>query len=286
MQIRFREVIFWNQKSTPFEKQALNRITLDIPAGQFVAVMGHAGSGKTTLTQMINGLVVPSEGEVWVGNDRITNKRKDMNRLRVSIGYAFQYPEHQLLADTVYHDIAFSLRRLNLDEEEIRNKVEIVMNLVGLPFEQYKDRSPFQLSRGQMRRVALAGILASDPNMLILDEPTAGLDPLGRYEVLSLIKTLQLKQGMTTVLITHRLEEALEYADRIIVMKKGTVFLDLKPREARDRLPELIEAGLTSTPMLRLIQEIEQRIPESIPGHIVKENELISHLIKWMRQEK
>lgn len=285
MEICFDKVSYTYAVGTPFEKQALEQISLHIPSGQFVAFMGHTGSGKTTLAQMINGLIRPTRGEVQVGEYRIGQKKKDLRALRAKIGYAFQYPEHQLFEETVYKDISFSLRQHQVPEEMIASRVMKAMALVGLNFEELKDRSPFQLSGGQMRRVALAGVLSIQPKVLILDEPTAGLDPYGRLELLQLVKRLHQEEKITIILITHHLEEAMEYAERIIFLNQGRVLVDLAPQEVADHLSQLLEAGILSTPLLQLKRALEQ-YNIVIPNEIYQEEQLVNYLTAFMKGER
>lgn len=279
MDITIQEVSYRYAVGTPFEKTALENITLQIPKGQFIAFMGHTGSGKTTLAQLINGLLLPTSGKIQVGEFRLEQKKQDLRKMRAKIGYAFQYPEHQLFEETVYQDVAYSLKQQELPEEMIETRVKRAMELVGLDYEQFKDRSPFQLSGGQMRRVALAGILATVPQILILDEPTAGLDPRGRRELLKLVRTLHQEQGITVIYITHHLEEALENAERILFLHKGKIFADLHPEQVMQHLPELKEVGILATPLHRLIQRINERTSGLIPETIYQEKQLIEHLL-------
>jgi energy-coupling factor transport system ATP-binding protein len=286
MQISFQDISYWYARGTPFEKQALNHISAMIPTGQFVAFMGQTGSGKTTLAQMINGLLRPTDGEVRVGDFTITHKKQDLRALRSRIGYAFQYPEHQLFEETVFKDIAFSLRQNEIPEEMITSRVKRAMELVGLNYELLHDRSPFQLSGGQMRRVALAGVLAINPEVLILDEPTAGLDPLGRIELLQLVKRLHAEHQLTVIYITHHLEEAMEYAERILFMKQGQLVADLHPMEVPDHLDQLAVAGILSTPLIEVKQALNVRMGMKLPQEIYREDEMIHYLEKLLKGEE
>lgn len=279
MDITFREVSYTYSLGTPFAKQALAGINITIPQGQFVALMGHTGSGKTTLAQLMNGLLRPSSGVVEVGMYQLGQKKQDLRALRSKIGYAFQYPEHQLFEENVYKDIAFSLKQQELPEEMIATRVKKAMELVGLSYEELKDRSPFQLSGGQMRRVALAGVLASVPEVLILDEPTAGLDPMGRQELLSLVQRLHKEQGLTIIYITHHLEEALEYAERILFLHRGEIYADLTPADVLAKLPYLESVGMLSTPLLRTIAYLNNNRNANIPQTIHREDEFVKHLL-------
>lgn len=279
MEITITEVNYTYAVGTPFERLALEGINLHIPTGQFIAFMGQTGSGKTTLAQLINGLLRPTSGELRVGDFTLGQKKQDLRALRAKIGYAFQYPEHQLFEETVYKDIAFTLQQQELPEEMIVTRVKNAMQLVGLTFDEFKDRSPFQLSGGQMRRVALAGVIASVPEVLILDEPTAGLDPMGRKELLALVRKLHQEQGLTIIYITHHLEEALENAERILFLNRGKIHADVHPNEVAQNLPLLSEAGILSTPLLRTIERLNREKPASIPDTLHREDQFVEHLL-------
>ncbi len=279
MEITITEVNYTYAVGTPFERLALEGINLSIPQGQFIAFMGRTGSGKTTLAQLINGLLRPTSGQIQVGEFTLTQKKQDLRPLRAKIGYAFQYPEHQLFEESVYKDIAFSLIQQELPEEMIATRVKNAMKLVGLSDEGFKDRSPLQLSGGQMRRVALAGVIASVPEVLILDEPTAGLDPLGRKELLALVRKLHQEQGLTIIYITHHLEEALENAERILFLNEGKIYADLYPHEVARILPQLSKVGILSTPLLRTIERLNCKKQVRIPDTIHREDQLIEHLL-------
>jgi energy-coupling factor transport system ATP-binding protein len=282
MEIHFEDVSYWYGKGTPFEKMAIDHITLHIPYGQFIALMGETGSGKTTLAQMINGLILPDHGRIIVGPYQITNKTRNLRLLRAKIGYAFQYPEHQLFEETVYKDIAYGLTQQEVPQDLIPSRVKRAMELVGLSYEEIKGRSPFQLSGGQMRRVALAGVLATQPKILILDEPTAGLDPVGRMELLRLIKSMHQEEQITVIYITHHLEEALEYAERILILKHGKIHSDLYPADVIHSLSMIENAGILPTPLLTLISELNQK--GIMLEKIYKEEDLVSALIQMGRR--
>jgi len=284
MQISFENVSYWHARGNPFEHRALNRISLDIPPGQFVAVMGSAGSGKTTFAQMVNGLVFPHQGEVKVGSYRIIRKQKDLHFLRSDVGYVFQYPEHQVVGENVFEDISYGLQRFHHEEKHLSSLVRQMMEFGGVSYEEIKNRSPFRLSRGQMRRVALAGALITNPKILILDEPTVALDPKGRIDLLSLIKRLHEQERITIIYITHRLEEALEYAERIVVLEQGKVSADMKPCGVLARLQDLCRAGIVMTPQLHFMREANKILPIRIPDHVMKEQQLIDHIINLFQK--
>lgn len=286
MEIRFEEVSYEYGRGTPFAHTAVRHLTLTIPSGQFVAVMGRTGSGKTTMAQMINGLLRPTSGRVKVGSYTITEKKQDLTPLRKRIGYAFQYPEHQLFEETVYQEIAFSLNQYGTPVSEIPDRVRVAMEMVGLPYEELKDRSPFSLSGGQMRKVALAGILVINPELLILDEPTAGLDPQGKEELLKRISDLHRQRKMTILLITHHLDEALERSERILVLKNGTLFADLKPDEVFRQRKRLMEAGIFPSPLIRFQEALEEKWGNCKALHFHREEEMVKALIQEIKGGK
>jgi len=221
---------------------ALDNINLDIKKKEFIGLVGHTGSGKSTLVQLLNGLIKPTRGQVEIENVDITTGEVNLKKIRQKIGLVFQYPEHQLFEETVYEDVAFGPRNLNLAPEEIRKRVKDSLGLVEMDFSKFKDRSPFNLSGGQQRRVAIAGVLAMNPQVLILDEPSAGLDPRGRDQLINLLYHLHHELEMTIILISHRMEEIARLATRVIVMDHGKLVLNGTPAEVfaqREKLQQL-----------------------------------------------
>lgn len=243
----------------PFESTAILDINLEIKDGEFVGLIGHTGSGKSTLIQHLNGLLKPTQGTVIVNDVRIEKNTKDLKSVRQQVGLVFQYPEHQLFEETVQLDIAFGPKNLGLSQEEIDFRVREAAELVGLPFDEVKDRSPFELSGGQRRRVAIAGVLAMRPGMLILDEPTAGLDPRGRDEIFEEIKALHEKGGYTIVLVSHSMEDVARLVERIIVMNKGRIALTGTPRKVFTHARELKEMGLDVPQITNLMMALKER---------------------------
>ncbi|MCX7615759.1 MAG: energy-coupling factor transporter ATPase, partial [Clostridiales bacterium] len=223
MPIKIENLTYVYMPNTPFEKKALDDINLEIEDGEFIGLIGHTGSGKSTLIQQLNGLLKPTSGKVYIDDISITDKGISLKNVRQKVGIVFQYPEHQLFEETIYKDIAFGPTNLGLSHEEIEKRVKRAMDFVGLDFETYKDRSPFELSGGQKRRVAIAGVLAMEPKVLILDEPTAGLDPKGRDEVLKQIKRMHKEYKMTIIMVSHSMDEVAQLADRLIVLDKGKI---------------------------------------------------------------
>ena len=244
---------------SPFEKKALDDVSLEINDGQFVALIGHTGSGKSTLIQHMNGLLKPTSGEIIVDDKNITNKEIKLSDVRKKVGIVFQYPEYQLFEETIEKDIEFGPRNLGLSDEEISVRVKKAMKMVGLDFETYKDKSPFELSGGQKRRVAIAGVVAMEPKVLILDEPTAGLDPKGRDEILGQIKKLHDEYNMTIILVSHSMEDVARVADRILVMNKGKCVLDGKPYEVFKEIDTLENIGLAAPQITYLVRELRNR---------------------------
>lgn len=232
MDITFKHVSYIYQPNSPFAHKAIDDLSFHIPSGSFVAVIGHTGSGKSTLIQHLNGLVTPSEGEVTIGDFRITGeeKPKNMKELRSKVGVVFQYPEHQLFEETVAKDIAFGPENFGVSKEVIAKRIKEIIPMVGLT-EEMLERSPFDLSGGQMRRVAIAGVLAVKPEILVLDEPTAGLDPRGRKEIMNMFYKLHQQEKLTTIMVTHSMEDALQYADHIIILNKGRKYMEGTPEE-------------------------------------------------------
>ena len=231
MSIKLEHVSYVYMPGTPYEKEALKDVSLEINKGEFVAVIGHTGSGKSTLVQNLNGLLRPSKGTASLDGTDLSGKTKEAKQARGRIGMVFQYPEHQLFAETVYEDIAFGPRNLGLNNDETDARVKEAMKFVGLDFETYAQRSPFSLSGGQMRRVAIAGVVAMNPDYLILDEPSAGLDPGSRRAVFAEIMTLYKKRGIAIIMVTHSMEDAAKYAKRLLVINKGQIILDGRPGE-------------------------------------------------------
>lgn len=266
MDITFKDVSYIYQKNTPFAHKALDRISFHIPSGSFVAIIGHTGSGKSTLIQHLNGLVTPSEGEVLIGDVRITNreKPKDMKTLRSQVGVVFQYPEHQLFEETIEKDIAFGPQNFGISEEETNERIKEVLPMVGLS-EALLGRSPFDLSGGQMRRVAIAGVLAVKPRVLVLDEPTAGLDPRGQQEIMDMFYQLHRKEQLTTVLVTHSMEDAMKYADHILILNKGKIYMEGRPEDVFTEVEALNKVQLDTPEIIQFMNKFSKRFNMKIP---------------------
>lgn len=243
---------------TPLAVKALDDICLEIPDGQFIGIIGHTGSGKSTLVQHLNGLVKATQGHIYYNGQDIDEKGYDRKALRSNVGLVFQYPEHQLFEIDVFSDVCFGPKNLGLPKEEVEKRAKEALAQVGIT-EEYYTQSPFELSGGQKRRVAIAGVLAMQPKVLILDEPTAGLDPRGRDEILHQIKKLQTETGMTILLVSHSMEDVAEYVDRIIVMNQGRVMFDDVPREVFRHYKELEEVGLAAPQVTYIMHALKEK---------------------------
>ena len=246
------------ENGTNLETKALNDICLTIPDGQFVGVIGHTGSGKSTLMQHLNGLLKASSGHIYFNGQDIYDKKYNLKELRSKVGLVFQYPEHQLFEIDVFSDVCFGPKNLGLSKAEAQYRAYDALRSVGMPEDLYY-QSPFDLSGGQKRRAAIAGVLAMKPQVLILDEPTAGLDPRGRDEILGLIKKLQTESGMTILLVSHSMEDVAEYVDRILVMNRGSVMLDGEPREVFRHYRELEQVGLAAPQVTYIMQALKNK---------------------------
>lgn len=245
-------------EDTTLAVKALNDINLVIPDGQFIGLIGHTGSGKSTLVQHLNGLIQPSEGAIYYNGRDINDSDFNKKELRSKVGLVFQYPEHQLFEVDVFSDVCFGPKNLGLSEKEVELRAYEALKLVGLPDECFY-QSPFDLSGGQKRRAAIAGVLAMKPEVLILDEPTAGLDPKGRDEILGQIKRLKEETGMTIVLVSHSMEDVAEYVERIIVMNHGSVMYDDVPKEVFKHYRELEEVGLAAPQVTYIMHKLREK---------------------------
>lgn len=282
MQIKNLNYIY--NPETPFEKKALDNINLNIDEGEFIGLIGHTGSGKSTLVQHLNGLMKPTSGNIIIDNIDITQKDANLKSIRQKVGLVFQYPEHQLFEETVYKDIAFGPKNLGLKEEEVHIRVKESMELVGLDYEALKDRSPFELSGGQKRRVAIAGVIAMKPKILVLDEPTAGLDPHGRDEILGEIQKLYEVEGITIILVSHSMEDVAKLASRILVMYRGKVAMDDKTREIFKRSDELENLGLGVPQITKFMREFKLK-GNDVRDDVLTVDEAKDEIIKYLRRK-
>lgn len=246
------------EAGTSMEFHALTDINLVIPEGQFIGLIGHTGSGKSTLVQHLNGLLKPTSGAIYYNGADINEEDYNKKELRSKVGLVFQYPEHQLFEIDVFSDVCFGPKNLGLDKKETELRAYAALKQVGIE-DEYFYQSPFDLSGGQKRRVAIAGVLAMKPEVLVLDEPTAGLDPKGRDEILDQIAALRKKTGMTVILVSHSMEDVAKYVDRIIVMNKSKVMFDDEPREVFRHYKELEEVGLAAPQVTYIMQALKQK---------------------------
>lgn len=269
MEITFKDVDHIYQKGTPFERKAIFDINLQVQSGTFLAVIGHTGSGKSTLMQHINALLKPTSGTVQIGKYNIHSKKKskDLKSLRKRVGIVFQYPEHQLFEETVEKDICFAPLNFGVNEKTAKKRAREAISKVGLS-ETLLQKSPFELSGGQKRRVAIAGVLVMNPEVIILDEPTAGLDPRGRKEIMGMFHRLHKETGLTTILVTHSMEDAAQYADEIVVMDKGTTLLRGQPSDIFKNTEMLQSIGLDIPESIQFIRKLEKQFGISIKDNI------------------
>lgn len=257
MSIKLEHVNYIYSPGTAYEKKALSDICLEIPHGEFVGIIGHTGSGKSTLTQHLNGLIRATSGTVFYNGENIYAEGYDMRKLRSQVGLVFQYPEHQLFEVDVLTDVCFGPKNQGLTPEECEKRATEALRLVGLK-EKYWKSSPFELSGGQKRRAAIAGVLAMRPGALVLDEPTAGLDPKGRDEILDQIAYLHRQSDMTVILVSHSMEDIAKYADRIIVMNKGKILYNDTPKQVFSHYQELEKIGLAAPQVTYIMHDIRE----------------------------
>lgn len=258
MSIKIENISYVYSPGTAYEKHALKQVSLEIQDGQFLGIIGHTGSGKSTLIQHLNGLIRATSGTILYDGENIYRDGYDMKQLRSQVGLVFQYPEHQLFEVDVMSDVCFGPKNQGLSKEECEKRAEEALKLVGFP-EKYYRQSPFELSGGQKRRVAIAGILAMRPKVLVLDEPTAGLDPKGRDEILDQIQALHRETGMTVILVSHSMEDIAKYVDRIIVMNKGEKMYDGTPGEVFSHYRELEKVGLAAPQVTYVMHDLKER---------------------------
>ena len=258
MSIVLENLSYTYMKGTPFEKEALKNINLKIDSGEFAGIIGHTGSGKSTLIQHFNGLLKPTSGRVYINGADVSGS--NLKELRKQVGIVFQYPEHQLFEETVYKDIAFGLVKQGIDAREVEKRVKDSASAVGLP-EGAMEKSPFELSGGQKRRAAIAGILAMNPSILVLDEPTAGLDPRGRDEIFGFISKLHRERKITVILVSHSMEDIARLANRVIVMNKGAIDMDGLPGDVFKDVDRLEKIGLSAPQVTYLMKKLKKVLP-------------------------
>jgi energy-coupling factor transport system ATP-binding protein len=284
MDISLKNVEYRYQANSPFERLAISDVSIDIPSGTYLAIIGHTGSGKSTVLQHLNALLKPTKGSVVIGSREIRANRKEKNlkSVREKVGIVFQFPEHQLFEETVEKDICFGPMNFGVSEEEAKARARAAIELVGLS-EDILEKSPFDLSGGQMRRVAIAGVLAMEPEVIVLDEPTAGLDPRGRKEIMDLFYNLHKKKNLSTILVTHSMEDAARYADEIVVMHQGNVFTKGTPLEIFSNPQALIDLGLDVPEVVGLQLKIEKAFQTKFSGISLSENELAEMVAEFLK---
>lgn len=278
--IKTKNLSYIYSRGTPYEHVALTNVNIEIEKGAFVGLIGHTGSGKSTLIQHLNGLVKPTEGEIYIGEENIWENPKDIRRFRFKVGLVFQYPEHQLFEETVYKDIAFGPKNMGLSDEEIKNRVCEAAKLTGLS-EDYLKKSPFELSGGEKRRVAIAGVLAMHPEVLILDEPTAGLDPKGREFILSEIKSYHDKYGATVILASHSMEDVARFASHVLIMNHSKAAMYGETREVFSHVDELCEMGLEVPQISRVFAKLKEK-GYNVPSSVLTVSEAKEAMLKLL----
>lgn len=261
MSITVNNLKYVYNKGLPGETAALDDVSFEIEDGSILGVIGHTGSGKSTLLQHLNGLLKPDSGEVWIDDACITDGSTKLVDIRRRVGLVFQYPEYQLFEETVAKDVAFGPRNLGLDKDEILQRIRYALELVGLNYEEIKDSSPFDHSGGTKRRIAIAGVLAMKPKVLILDEPTAGLDPKAHRDILSMIKRIHENEGIIIVFVSHNMADIASMADRIIVMNAGRIALEGNPAQVFSHSEELAAMGLNVPPAKQMTDKLELSVP-------------------------
>lgn len=284
MSIQVKNLTHIYEKGMPNESIALENVSFEVEDGSFLGVIGHTGSGKSTLLQHMNGLLKPTDGSIVVGGVDITSPDVSMVEIRKRIGLVFQYPEYQLFEETVAKDVAFGPKNLGLSQEEIDERVKEAIELVGLDYEAIKDRSPFELSGGQKRRVAIAGVVAMKPEVLILDEPTAGLDPKAHKDVLKMIETVHEKTGNIIIFVSHNMADIARMSDKVLVMDSGHMVMMGTPKEVFSNREELSRVGLDLPPITQLTESLRQKGME-IEDTILSVDDAAVQIAKYLKDK-
>jgi energy-coupling factor transport system ATP-binding protein len=284
MDISLQSIEYRYQANTPFERLAIKDVSIEIPTGTYMALIGHTGSGKSTVLQHLNALLLPTEGTVVIGNHEVKAKQKNKNlrKIRQKVGIVFQFPEHQLFEETVEKDIIFGPMNFGVSVAEAKERARLALQQVGLS-EEILEKSPFDLSGGQMRRVAIAGVLAMEPDCLVLDEPTAGLDPRGRKEIMDMFYSLHKERNLSTILVTHSMEDAARYADQIVIMQQGHVVKQGTPLEIFSSVSELVEMGLDVPEVVRFQRSLEEKLGVKLGATYLSIEELSSAVTVLLR---
>ena len=283
MPIQLINVTHTYSEGSAFQATAINNVNLTIEDGEFIAVIGHTGSGKSTLVQHLNGLLKPTSGQILIDGEDLNGEKTDRRRIRQKVGLVFQYPEYQLFEETVAKDIAFGPKNLGLTDEEIDQRVRRAMAHVHLDYDKYAQRSPFELSGGQMRRVAIAGVLAMEPKVLILDEPTAGLDPKGRDRILSMVQELHAQGGVTVIMVSHSMDDVARLASRLVVMSKGELVATGTPREIFRQVEMMESIGLGVPEAAKLCALLREK-GISLPDDLYTPEEVRQHLLQLWKE--
>ena len=285
MSISVRNLNYIYNPGMPGETVALNDVSFDVADGMILGIIGHTGSGKSTLLQHLNGLIKPTSGEVYINGECITDGKVKMTDIRRKVGLVFQYPEYQLFEETVRKDVAFGPKNLGLDEEEQEARVKKAIGLVGLDYEEIKDLSPFELSGGMKRRVAIAGVIAMDPKILILDEPTAGLDPSAHRDILAMVRRIHDEMGIILIFVSHNMGDIAEMSDRVMVMSDGKVALEGTPAEVFSQSDRLAEMGLGVPPAREITELIKSKAPQ-FTSEALTVDEAAEDIKKYMEEAR
>ena len=281
MSIQIMDVSHVYSEGLPDETRALSNVSFDVFDGEILSVIGHTGSGKSTLLQHLNGLLKPSEGTIYIDGEDITSPTAVLRDVRRNVGLVFQYPEYQLFEDTVARDVAFGPKNVGVPESEIEDRVRRSLELVDLDYDEIKDRSPFDLSGGQKRKVAIAGVLAMDPHVLVLDEPMAGLDPESHHELVDMIKNIHEDKERIIIIVSHNMADVAELSDRVVMMDKGEVVSVATAREIFSNREILNNAGLDVPPVTKLMYELK-KAGANVRTNIITEDEAMSSILEWL----
>lgn len=286
MSIKVENLTYIYNEGLPFAQKALDNITFEVKDGDFVGLIGHTGSGKSTLIQHLNGIMKPHSGKIYINDFDITDKEQNLTEIRKRVGIVFQYPEYQLFEETVAKDIAFGPSNLGLSQEEIDERVREAMKDVGLSYEEFAEKSPFDLSGGQKRRVAIAGVIAMHPELLILDEPTAGLDPGGRDEIFNLIKSLHANGDMTVILSSHSMDDMAKLVNTLMVMNKGRLEMMGSPREIfKDNAEKLKGIGLDIPQVLELALKLRKEAGYNVRTDVINISEIKNEIVRCIKEK-
>lgn len=283
MPIEVKNLTHTYSEGSAFQSTAIRNVSLTINDGEFIAVIGHTGSGKSTLVQHLNGLLKPTSGQILIDGEDLNAPSADRRRIRQKVGLVFQYPEYQLFEETVAKDIAFGPKNLGLSQDEIDQRVRRAMAHVHLDYDKLADRSPFELSGGQMRRVAIAGVLAMEPKVLILDEPTAGLDPMGRDSILGMVQELHAQGGVTVIMVSHSMDDVARLATRLVVMSKGELVATDTPRSIFRQVSMMESIGLGVPEAAKLCALLRQRGLD-LPDDLYTPEEVREHLLRLWKE--